>query len=782
MAAEVKKEIELEIAHVLFLDIVGYSKLSVNEQHAQVEELNEIVRLCEQFRKAEAAGRLLKIPTGDGMALVFYKSPEEPAQCAVEISHALKDNPRLQVRMGIHSGPVSGVVDVTERTNVAGAGINMAQRVMDCGDAGHILLSHRVAEDLEQFERWRPLLHDIGTFEVKHRVPLSVTNLYSDEVGNAKLPSKLQAVKKHHANLRWAAVAAALLLLTGIAAGFVFISKKSEKLATTISEKSIAVLPFENLSDDKSNGYFAIGIQDELITRLAKIGDLKVISHKSTEKYKTAPANLREVAQQLRVGTVLEGSVQKAADQVRVSVQLINALNDSHLWAETYDRKLIDLFQVETEIAQKIAGALEAKLSGREKKDISTTGTNKPEAYDAYLRGVALSRSSTLSGVENAIQYFRRAVELDPNFAEAWARLSVVESFKYTFGGAEESVFSLGTNEVQKQRAQTAVETALRLAPDMVDTHAALGLFYYYCLRDFDKALSELEIAKERAPNNADTIFSISLVKRRQGKIDEAIALQEQAAKLDPLNNDIWTNLAGSYRGMRKIPEARALFDRALSIAPKDLGVIAQKGETFLAEGNIDSAWKILSAVRFPPTELGFGTMIQALVDQRRYEEAKEVITKQINDPSLPPFFHSFALSGLARLHLALGDRAGAQPLFARAEAELKTLYANGENSPFLLDALILLEASLGHRDEVNQLAQETMEKVRNDLWESPLHEAVIARAHVILGDLDAAFPMLEHVLSVPYPYALTPAMLRIDPDFDSVRNDPRFQKLVGTK
>src|SRR5438093_8125561 len=217
MSAEVKKEIELEIAHVLFLDIVGYSKLSVNEQHARVEELNEIVRLCEQFRKAEAAGRLLKIPTGDGMALVFYKSPEEPAQCAVEISRALKDNARLQVRMGIHSGPVSGVVDVNERTNVAGPGINIARRVMDCGDAGHILLSRHVAEDLAEYERWRPFLHDIGTFEVKHGARVNVTNLYSDEVGNPNLPSKLQAVKKDHAHLGWAAV-----------------------------EKSIAFLPFAN--------------------------------------------------------------------------------------------------------------------------------------------------------------------------------------------------------------------------------------------------------------------------------------------------------------------------------------------------------------------------------------------------------------------------------------------------------------------------------------------------------------------------------------------------------
>src|SRR5215468_483075 len=202
MATETKKEIELEIAHVLFLDFVAYSKLSVNEQHARIEELNEAVRQSERFRKAEATNRILKIPTGDGMALVFYKSPEEPAQCAVEINRALKNNQRLQIRMGIHSGPVSGVVDVNERTNVAGAGINVAKRVMDCGDAGHILLSHHVAEDLEHYERWRPFLHDIGIFDVKHGARVSVTNLYSDDVGNPELPRKLQAAKKHRARVR----------------------------------------------------------------------------------------------------------------------------------------------------------------------------------------------------------------------------------------------------------------------------------------------------------------------------------------------------------------------------------------------------------------------------------------------------------------------------------------------------------------------------------------------------------------------------------------------------
>src|SRR5882724_3947222 len=245
MSAEVKQEIELEIAHVLFIDIVGYSKLSVNEQHARIEELNEIVRLSEQFQNAEAANRILKIPTGDGMALVFYKSPEEPAQCAFEISRALKERPRLQIRMGIHSGPVSGVVDVNERTNVAGAGINIARRVMDCGDAGHILLTHHVAEDLAEYERWRPFLHDIGTFEVKHGVRVSVTNLYSDEIGNPQLPSKLRALKKHRAHVRWAEVAIGLLVLGAVVAAFMIVSRRPAQLASAVADNSIAVLPFE---------------------------------------------------------------------------------------------------------------------------------------------------------------------------------------------------------------------------------------------------------------------------------------------------------------------------------------------------------------------------------------------------------------------------------------------------------------------------------------------------------------------------------------------------------
>src|SRR5437899_4733053 len=293
MPSEVKKEIELEIAHVLFVYIVGYSKLSINEQRAAIDELNQTVRASEQFQKAEAAARLIKIPTGDGMALVFYKSPEEPVECALEISRALKEH--RQLRMGVHSGPVSGVIDVNGQANLAGAGLNMAQRVMACGDAGHILLSKRVAEDLDEYEQWRPLLHDLGECEVKHGVRVSIVNLHADQVGNPQLPKKFQALKKRRARVHWAEMAIALLVLAAIVAAFLLLLRRPTRSALAIVEKSIAVLPFENLSRDPDNAYFADGIQDEILTRLSKIADLKVISRTSTQRYKSAPENLSEI-------------------------------------------------------------------------------------------------------------------------------------------------------------------------------------------------------------------------------------------------------------------------------------------------------------------------------------------------------------------------------------------------------------------------------------------------------------------------------------------------------
>src|SRR5437868_1682800 len=309
----------------------------------------------------------------------------------------------------------------------------MAQRVMDCGDAGHIFVSKHVAEDLEQHDRWRPLLHDLGSCEVKHGVRIEISNLYSDEVGNPQLPKKLEEVKKHRTRVRWAEVAIALLVLAAIVAAFAFFTRRPTRSAMAIVEKSIAVLPFANLSEDKANAYFADGIQDEILTRLAKIADLKVISRTSTQHYKSAPENLPEIGKQLGVAHIVEGSVQKSGEAVRVNVQLIKAADDSHLWADTFDRKLTDIFSVESEVAKAIADQLQAKLTRQEEQAVAAKPTGNIEAYDAYLRGLAynLKPQNTPANSLGAQKYLREAVRLDPKFALAWALLSYVDSTGY---------------------------------------------------------------------------------------------------------------------------------------------------------------------------------------------------------------------------------------------------------------------------------------------------------------------------------------------------------------
>src|SRR5437867_5100374 len=574
MPAEVKKEIELEIAHVLFLDIVGYSKLSVNEQHARVEELNEVVRLSEQFRKAEAASRLLKIPTGDGMALVFYKSPEEPAQCAVEISRALKGNQRLQIRMGIHSGPVSGVVDVNERTNVAGAGINMAQRVMDCGDAGHILLSHHVAEDLAEYERWRPCLHDIGTFDVKHGVRVNVTNLYSDEVGNAQMPTKLQAihraVKKHRAHMRWAAVAVALLVLGAIVGGTFFFLRRPTTSALRVLDKSIAVLPFENLSSDKENAYFTDGVQDEILTDLAKIADLKVISRTSVMQYKSGLArNLRKIGEELGVAHVVEGSVQRAANKVRVNAQLIDARNDAHLWAQTYDRDLADVFAIQSEIAKAIADQLQAKLSPNEKKAIEQPPTTDLAAFDLYSRAKSLLLTAAFSAtngpdVRKAIELMDEAVKRDPSFFDAYCQLAYAHEVLYAVQGFDHTPARLAL-------AEAALQAATRLRPDAGETHLARAQYLYYGRRDYAGALAELESARRVLPNDPRIFELTGYILRRRGQQEEGLRNLQRAVELDPRNFYTLQQIALSYQYLGRYAEAIAALDRTLSIVPDNV-------------------------------------------------------------------------------------------------------------------------------------------------------------------------------------------------------------------
>src|SRR6266850_541038 len=336
MPAEIKKEIELEIGHVLFIDIVGYSKLLIDEQRDYLHTLNEVVRRTDSFRAADAAGKLTRLPTGDGMALVFATTPDAPVSCAMEISNALRSHPELRVRMGIHSGPVSGTTDVNDRSNVAGAGINLAQRVMDCGDAGHILLSKRVADDLEQYRQWRSHLHDLGECEVKHDVRVHVVNLYTDEIGNSQIPKKLQVFKRGRSLTRWSAIAAGLLLLVGIVAAFVIVSKKSTRPASGVSEKSIAVLPFLNLSADKNDEYLSDGMTEELLNMLTRVKSLHVPGRSSSFAFKGKNEEdiFRKVGEQLRVNAVFEGSVRKAGDKLRITAQLINVADGFHLWSE----------------------------------------------------------------------------------------------------------------------------------------------------------------------------------------------------------------------------------------------------------------------------------------------------------------------------------------------------------------------------------------------------------------------------------------------------------------
>src|SRR5438105_7226580 len=491
MADDEKTKPRLEIAHVLFIDIVGYSKLLTDEQSEALQELNQIVRNTEAAREAEAAGQLIILPTGDGMALVFTGSVERPAECALEVSQALRAQPSLPVRMGIHSGPVQHVRDANARENISGVGINIARRVMDCGDAGHILVSKRFAGDLAQHRRWQSYLHELGDVEVKHGVVVSLVNLYAETIGNPNPPTRIEKLRGAVRSTTTAArkglspLARAIFIVAGLLIALTFAlaivsvifapaimrtldkrglatlpqpsataapsladtiksavakkiteelqadlsgkktgESKSSPAGSAIPEKSIAVLPFENRSRDPDNAYFAEGIQDEILTRLAKVADLKVISRTSTQHFKSAPDNLPQIGKQLGVANILEGSVQKANDQVRVNVQLINAITDAHLWADTYDRKLTDIFVIESDIAKTIADTLQAKLSRSAEHVLASRPTENPEAHELYLKGRYFWNRRTGENLKKAADYFQQAIGKDPQYALAYSGLA----------------------------------------------------------------------------------------------------------------------------------------------------------------------------------------------------------------------------------------------------------------------------------------------------------------------------------------------------------------------
>jgi TolB-like protein/Tfp pilus assembly protein PilF len=640
MSADPASELRFEIGHVLFIDIVGYSKLLINEQSERIQELREIVRGTEQFRSAEAQGKLMRLPTGDGGALVFRTSPEAPVLCALEISKALKTHPKLRVRMGIHSGPVSEVADLNEQVNMAGAGVNIAQRVMDCGDSGHILISKRAAEDLGQYRQWQPQLHDLGECEVKHGDRLHVVNLYAEDLGNPEVPTKFrQAVKKR----RWALIAALILLA---AAGIGYYSFSHRAVSTT-PEKSIAVLPFENLSEDKTNAYFAEGMQDEILARLSKIADLKVISRTSTQRFKSASGDLREIAKQLGVANILEGSVQKAADQVRVNVQLINAINDAHLWGDIYDRKLTDIFAVESDIASKIADTLQAKLTGGEKQMIAAQPTSNLTAYDLYLKGRLLWSKRGGENLRQGIAFYEQAIALDPNYALAYAGLAeayVVLPF-YTATAPSEAF----------PKAKIAALKALQLNDKLAEAHTGFARVLWY---DFDMlgSISEFQRAIALNPNYATAHQWYGRAPLAAlGRFDEAIAEGKRAIELDPLSPIINADLGYTMINARRYGEAIAQLRQTLEIDPTFYYAHYTLGMALQVKGDLPAAIaEYTKAQQLTDNNLRARVLLTAAKAQSGDKEAAVQMLAELEELSRNRNVRAF---WRALLHLSLGNR-----------------------------------------------------------------------------------------------------------------------------
>src|SRR5262249_32404492 len=810
MSTETTKETELELGHVLFIDIVGFSKRLINEQRLLLDTLNRIVRNTSRFRKGEATGKLRKIPTSDGLALVFYTALKEPVECALEIARASIEHSELKLRMGIHSGLVSEVTDVNEGANVAGAAINMAQRIMDCGDGGHILLSKRVAEDLEQYGDWKLHLHDLGEIEVKHGVRVQVVNLYTQDLGNRELPRRFKAVagmatgsaRKGSPGLKYLIMVTAIIVACALGV-LMFRTKGTDGHAAQadptqnrepptgavapVPEKSVAVLPFENLSSDKENAYFADGIQDEILTRLSKIADLKVISRTSTQHYKSAPENLPEIARQLGVAHVLEGNVQKRGEAVRVNVQLIKAASDSHLWADIYDRKLTDIFAVESEVAKAIAEQLQSRLTSQDEKLISSKPTDNPEAYDAYLRGLAytLKTQNTIANSQGARKHLQEAVRLDPKFALSWALLSYVDAVGYL-------TLSLQPTPALREETRQAAETALALQPDLAEAILAKGYYDYSCLKDYDSAVRYFEQAHQLLPNSSRIPESLAYVARRRVQWDQSESYFNQAERLDPRNVNLLTQHAFSYVALRRFPEALRKFDQVLNITPDDVDIPVAQAAIAQAEGDLPRAAALLAPLHPPAADTyALETQVyQAILERQPAQiipRLKEILTKP--DPALG------YLNGELRFWLGWaqqvdGNHSAAEESWRQARSELESFLKEQPDNYHLIGDLALTSMGLGDKAAALALSERAMaaNPTERDGITGPAPIEVLARVASQAGEPDRSIAVLQKLLSIPYsgPLAtksipLTPALLRLDPTFDPLRNDPRFQKLLAS-
>jgi TolB-like protein/Flp pilus assembly protein TadD len=541
------------------------------------------------------------------------------------------------------------------------------------------------------------------------------------------------------------------------------------KAAEANTGKSVAVLPFENLSRDPDNAYFATGVQEEVLTRLAKVSELKVISRTSTQQYQSKPGNLREIAQQLGVAHIVEGSVQRAGDSVRVNVQLIKADTDAHVWAETYDRKLSEIFQVQSDIALRIADALEAKLTGRERQQIATAATtDNPRAYEAYLRGVAIdSRGPDSAAARDA---YREAVQLDPNFAAAWAALANRESFEY---------FQHSGTPEQLARARHAMETALRLAPDAAESHAGAASFYYYCLQEFDRGLQYAAGARQRAPNSAHVILLTALINRRQGNFDRAIELMHEAANLDPRNNDVWLNIARSHRGARRFSDAITFFDRALAVTPGEPDIAGEKVGTLLSAGDLARAEQVLNSVEVSRGSIARGAYLWLLIYKRDFARVAEIAKEDLREADPQRVDLIFRRIMLGNVELRVGNEDTGRTILQEARDALQERQRGGDRSLWIRDELILLAGVLGDRESLERDAAELLRITEKDRWRFPISQEVQARAYAQLGDAGRAIPIITELLGKTYHHSLTTADLRLNPEWDRIRSDPRFAQLA---
>ncbi len=801
--AEPTPDLQLEIAYIFLIDVVGYSKLLVNEQIRLLQKLNQIVRNTECFRAAEARDELIRVPTGDGMALVFFRSPEEPVRCALEISKALQDHPSIRVRMGVHSGPISRVTDVNEKPNIAGSGINIAQRVLDCGDAEHILLSAHVAEDLCQYRHWQPYLHDLGACEVKYGLRLHLFNLYKDGLGNPQVPEKLRPGRRRPASAvsvrpitaaRWPKAAltiaffiCAIALVIGSLIFFNRASPRTMARALTalgsIPEKSIAVLPFENLSNEKENAYFADGVQDEILTGLSRVTDLKVISRTSVMQYKAGPRpNLRKVATALGVAHVLEGTVQRAGGRVRVNAQLIDARTDSQLWAERYDRDVEDVFAIESELAGKIVAQLQAKISPSEKAAIEQKPTADLTAHDMYIRAKTLITTAVFStpqaeSLSEAVRLLNKAIERDPAFALAYFQLAHAHDLLY-FTGADHTPARLAL-------ADAAIQSLTHLLPNSGEAHLALAKHLYWGYLDYDRARNELSLAQKSLPNEPSAFVPAGYIDRRQGRWDESTKNLERAIELDPQNPAVLDQLAGNYRYLRRYADEKRVYNRAIAITPKDGALRASRAEIEL-DGHADPL-PLISTIEAHVAEdsseakhLAWAWIRGALC-KRDYDGARRALDALPIDGCYDdniPFPRSWCEGLVAQLR---GDKAAASAAFSNARAEGAKLVAEQPDYAEGLCVLGMADAALDNKEGAIREGRRAVElmPVSKDAIRGPLLIQYLAVIYAWTGEKDLAFEQLSVAARIPS--HLSYGHLRLHPYWDPLRGDPRFEKIVSS-